>query len=184
LTEEVDKMGVLKRVALFVGLLGVVAILYSTTIIPVSIEEMTRRSDLILRGKVLSIDVEEEPETHLIYQKVSISPIEVYKGNANGEIEIYVMGGTLNGLTADVPGSPQFELGEEVLVFLTNYKGEMKWVFGLSEGKFRIEYRDEGPVAVRSLGGIRFVDEKGRELVVRSEFPLSELISLIQAGLK
>lgn len=164
-----------------IWMLTIFSIASATTMLPMSIEELTDRSSLIIKGTVASIDAYKNEETGVINSKVSIIPEEVLKGQlpSNAQVVVIVWGGTVGDLTMYVPGAPEFNEGERVLLFLNDFNGE-KHVVGLAQGKFSIVETEEGVKAVRDIGDIYFVTKEGKEIDLRNSYYLNELINIIK----
>ncbi|HEY4492543.1 MAG TPA: hypothetical protein VI958_11135, partial [Acidobacteriota bacterium] len=83
---------------------------------PVSLQTLSRDSDRILRGKVMSLSYHQatnEFGDELIYTDVSIRTDEALKGDRT-PLALTVEGGTFNGVTLAVSDAPEFSVGEEV----------------------------------------------------------------------
>ncbi|RKX68301.1 hypothetical protein DRP53_11010 [candidate division WOR-3 bacterium] len=160
--------------------------LFATSLIPASIEEMTRRSSLILTGVVRSISISENPDNGMIFRTIEIEPDWVLKGEIRkGQtVYIYALGGKLKGMTMKVPGAPEFTVGEKVLVFLKKDRQNRWRVFGMAEGKFSLVDTRRGVRAVRALDEINFVEPKGERVTFKSEYPFDELIGIVLSQLR
>ena len=85
----------------------------------VRLETLVQESDRIVRGKVISLAYRagtNEYGDELIYTDVSIRVAEALKGDRS-DLLLTVEGGTLNRLSLVLSDSPEFQVGEEVLVF-------------------------------------------------------------------
>jgi len=155
---------------------------YATTMIPLRIEELIDNSSLIIIGEVLSIEAYEDQNNGIIHREVSVIPLEILKGKVlpNTPIVVDVLGGTIGERTVKVPGSPEFEIGEKVLLFLRDYKDGKKWVRGLGQGKFSLVETPEGVVAMRNIEDIFFVSREGELIDIKSSYRLEELKNLIK----
>jgi hypothetical protein len=109
--------------------------------------EFTRDADLIVRGKL------HEPHAEygfgpggerMIRTYAELESIEVLKGNAPGTtLTIRKDGGTKDGIALHVPGSPEFEDGEESLFFLgPENEDHSRDVMGLELGKFGLQEKN------------------------------------------
>jgi hypothetical protein len=128
---------------------------------PLAIEDLAQASRLILRGSVLSKTCLRDPQGR-IYTRVELGVVEVWKGSlVTNRFMIVHGGGSLGGKRAVVPGQVEYNLGEEVVVFLVlNQRGEGV-TRGLAQGKFRVwkdgdsgEWLAENPFHGRPPSGV------------------------------
>ena len=106
---------------------------------PLSIEQLTRESALVVRATVLSKSCQRDPAGR-IFTRVELKVAEVWKGSLPTNHFIVVQGGGILGdRKATVSGQVEYALGEEVVAFLVlNDRGEGV-TLGLSQGKFQIQ---------------------------------------------
>lgn len=147
---------------------------YATTVVYVDVPEMTRASALILHGSVATVTTRNlgTMEAPRIVTDVKLRVHRVLKGKNRGpEFTLRLIGGTVDGHSLKVPGTPAFRPEEEVLLFL-EWTGENFALCGLAQGKFTID-RDHSdkPQARRSLQGLCVV-QKDRTETSRIEHPL------------
>lgn len=106
--------------------------------VPMSIEDMTRNAELIVRGKVLDKSVAQDNEGR-IYTRVRLEVLETWKGKtAAGPIEIVHSGGQLGGRAAITNGQVEYMPGEEVVAFLVLNARSQAVTLGLAQGKFHV----------------------------------------------
>ncbi|MDH5363507.1 MAG: protease complex subunit PrcB family protein, partial [Aigarchaeota archaeon] len=103
----------------------------------ISVEELTRTSDSIVIGRVISIGTILSTEIPVRYVTIRV---ERYIKNDLGlaTLEVSVLGGSINNMTVWVEDQPSFEVGERVLLFLSK-RGGVFYVNGLYQGKYRLE---------------------------------------------
>merc|ERR1711907_714505 len=77
------------------------------------------------------------------YTTVKIAVDKTYVGAKTTHYSFDVLGGTINGESLTVSGSPQFNIGKSALIFAENSK-----VVGFAQGAFEIK----GNAAVRGFG--------------------------------
>src|SRR5262245_49019640 len=90
----------------------------ATTVEKLSLEEMTRRSNRIVVGRCISTDSRWNEKNTLILTFSKFSVSEDLKGKSGGWITVMTVGGTVNGVTQTVVGTPQFAADQEVVLFL------------------------------------------------------------------
>jgi hypothetical protein len=106
---------------------------------PLSIEQMTRESALVVQAIVLSKSCQRDSAGR-IFTKVELEVTEVWKGAlSKNHLAVVHGGGILGDRKATVSGQVEYGLGEEVVVFLVlNHRDEGVTV-GLAQGKFHIK---------------------------------------------
>jgi len=110
---------------------------------PLSIEQLTRESALVVRATVLSKSCQRDPAGR-IYTKVELEVAEIWKGSLpTNRFTVVQGGGILGDRKATVSGQVEYGIGEEVVAFLVlNHRGEGV-TLGLAQGKFQIQ-RESG----------------------------------------
>ena len=132
----------------------------ASTVEFVPLGEMAQRADQILTGRVVGVRSQLSARRTSIHTFVTIEVDEWFKGGRSGPVvTLRVLGGEAEGYRLLVAGAPSFEVGEEVLVFTDGGAGRIPTVFGLGQGKFRLE-RDAATgrrKLSRSLAGLNLV---------------------------
>ena len=114
-----------------------------------TIEEMTDLAHDVISGRVTKL--EGKQENGVIKTSVTVKIDHNFVGTKSQSLTFDVIGGTVNGITMDVPGSPKFELGQDILLFLDQQR-----VVGFGQGLYAI-----GPdkTATRSMEGTTVLNE-------------------------
>jgi hypothetical protein len=128
---------------------------FATTVIIPSDDEMVRESRSIIRGKVVSIGTSFDPEQRMVFTYVTLRVKEVLKGSITShEIVLKEPGGEATGYGTLIFGTPQFALGENVLVYLDTWPDGSLRVHQMFLGKFSIVADSGGTLfAVRGTAG-------------------------------
>jgi len=111
------------------------------SVLPISEEELARRAEIIAVGEVEDVVSSFDEGHKTIYTFVKLRVTELIKGETDdGYVILRQMGGTVGKETVLVPGAPEYEIGDEVLVFAgplgdTGFYG----VLGIFYGKYDIE---------------------------------------------
>lgn len=140
--------------------------IYATIMKEASITRMTKDSDLVIIGKVESVDCRWVEGGKMIHTFVTISIEKVIKGvNGIKSVVVEVSGGTIDNLTAMTMGEAKFHQGEAVLLFLVKNKiptVTTYFVVALCQGKFRILSKDNDNrnLLERNLEGITIIEKK------------------------
>ena len=135
---------VLKTVLLLAAVvaLAVVPRRAGGTLLPfLEMEELTGISDLIVLGKVESVESGWTEGRSRIRTRVTLEVEEVFVGSLEGEkLTIVLPGGYVaeENLRQVIPGIPEFEVGEETIVFLRKDESLLCPVAGWVQGKFEV----------------------------------------------
>jgi Matrixin len=148
-TARVDRINSTVSCRMNVSLLpSVVALLFvfatfdpvrATTVVPVPEQALIEDAVAIVTGKVILIESYWDAQQEKIFTHISLSIDEILKGEFNTrELVLKQVGGRISDLYSWVYGSPEFTIGEKVLVFLgRNSDGSLR-VAHLFQGKFSI----------------------------------------------
>jgi hypothetical protein len=111
----------------------------ATIIIPTEDHQLIRQASTIALGQVTGIEGHWYAAKKQIYTHIRIRVEEVLKGELP-EIEVTLnqLGGTVRGIRSWIFGSPEFVLGERVLLFLTRNPDGTLRVLNLYQGKFSV----------------------------------------------
>ena len=114
----------------------------ATTLISMSLDQLTQASSNIVRARVLNQEARWN-DTHT--QIVTITTLEVsqtLKGHASSTVEIQQLGGTIGNLRVYVPGSHVFQSQSEYVLFLEPATGSSRYhLVGMTQGAYRV-YQD------------------------------------------
>lgn len=131
----------------------------SAMLVPTSLPELVRQSDLILRGKVIDLESGSNSDQSAIYTDVTLHVSDVVVSRLDGqvqqEITFRVAGGDIAGEEMRTSIDPVFEEGDDgIFLFSLDAPGEPLSLVGQSQGYFHIE---NGMVSID--GAKRPVDE-------------------------
>jgi len=111
----------------------------AATVVAMSLEQMTDRADLIFTGRVVGKRADWNAERTRIYTLVSFEVDRYLKGGNEARlVTVRLLGGQVGPYLSIMPGTPQFGIGEEVLLFCAGGGARIPSVLGLSLGKFTI----------------------------------------------
>ncbi len=140
------------------GLLLIMAIaalpLAATTVKKMDLPELVKTSENIVQGRVEQVYAQWDAEKRLAFTYVSITVDDPMKGERRRTVLIRQIGGKIGSLHVSVAGSPIFQKGEEVIVFLKGQSDGTFQVVGLNQGKYEIVDR----TAVSNISGVTLVD--------------------------
>jgi hypothetical protein len=151
-------MPALPRVVLATLLLGAVSGAISpaaeaTTLVPLTVEEVTDAADLVVRGNVERSWSAVGVNGH-VYSYADVRVTEVVKGDVEpgDTLRVDSPGGVLDGVVYDTALAARFSPGEEVLAFVESYgHGAGFQPVGMYLGKYTVKQdpRDGQPMVVR-----------------------------------
>ncbi|MEJ7605391.1 MAG: hypothetical protein WKF37_03795 [Bryobacteraceae bacterium] len=151
------------------------ATLDATTLEKMSVEQMTEKSALIVRGRILSCAG--EPHGSVIYTRCKASAIGRWKGNSGTQFDFLVPGSSFGGNTQTFTGAPAFRVGDEHVLFLWVGRKGIPRVVGLSQGSFGLKVDAKGQSMVRREASTeRVLNAQGVEIRDESlEMSVSDL---------
>jgi matrixin/all-beta uncharacterized protein len=138
----------------------------ATVIIPVSEDDLARHATAILVGRVKGIESYWDAGAEQVFTHITVTPQEILKGAlGEGDITLKQIGGTVGNLRSWLEGSPEFIVGEKVLLFLDTNQDGSACVAHLYQGKFSLftdpdtglefAYRGNTPEGVHFLTGTK-----------------------------
>jgi hypothetical protein len=136
--------------------------LTALTVLPLSDEQLAKKAEMIVVGKVLSADYDTDKKDNHPYTFVHIRVSEYLKGkNQTRDLTLKTLGGIGPKMGMYIPGAANFYRDEEVMLFLEKRTDGSLFPIGLFLGKYSI-YRDH---------------DTGRKVVVRDEEGLGKYSS-------
>lgn len=128
----------------------------AATVMRLDMQSLVANSDQIVEGEVT--EVEARVENGRVYTYTTVLVADAFKGAENGEsVTIKQIGGRTPDLATRVAGSPHFQSGERVIVFLEKSRADAPPVItGMSQGKFHIALGPDNvtPYVVPYLGDL------------------------------
>jgi hypothetical protein len=144
--------------------------LNALTVLPLTDEQLAKKAEMIVIGKVLSADYDTDQKNHHPYTYVHIRVSEYLKGKNQGrDLTLKTLGGIGPKMGMYVPGAANFYRDEEVLLFLEKRNDGSLFPIGLFLGKYSI-YRDHDTgrkVVMRDEDGVGKYSPEPRETVIR-----------------
>lgn len=135
---------------------------HATLSIPVSEDDLAQYAAAIVVGQVKEIESYWDDNAKQVFTHITVTVQETLKGDVNaGEFTVKQLGGTIGHLHSWVVGSPEFTVGEKVLLFLDTNADGSAGVAHLYQGKLsvfidrdtgnEVAYRGETPDGVQVL---------------------------------
>lgn len=131
-----------------------------------SLQELAVESELIVTGRIVSVEYVWEDETHRAINTLLTVEVDQYvKGAGNASVVVRQLGGHIGEFGDEIPGVPAFAPGEEVVLFLVKFKGEY-WIHSMALGAFRVSTEDAGQSIVYNyLPDVTVVDPETRQSI-------------------
>ncbi len=137
------KSNVLVLVAILAAALGCVAPAQATSMVSMSMEQLTQASSDIVQARVVS-QVSQWNATHTRIETITTLDVsQTLKGNSGSTIQVHQNGGTVGPLTQSVMGDVYLRPQGEYVLFLEPDSPSAFHVVGLSQGAYPI-YEDAG----------------------------------------
>ena len=139
-----------KEVIFIFGLLVAPFLASATTIIPLSVEEMTTKSTHVLRGNATETWTAWNPQHTLIYTYTKFEVTKSLKGQVQQTVTVKQMGGRVGNTVQKVAGVRHFRPGEQDVLFLQPSKDHDGTfiVTGLMQGNFLVRRSASGQMLV------------------------------------
>lgn len=161
----------------------------ATTLMGLSIRDLTQGSELVVRAVVGASHCEKDAKSGRLYTYTTIVPSQAYKGRMTKSLTLRQIGGSWQGVEQWIPGTPRLRVGQELVLFLIR-ENDLFFLKGMSQGLFEIVRENGVEMAVQNLHGASIVAKdtiSGRLLPeTRDEqrLPLAELQKQIRAALR
>ena len=110
----------------------------ATVYLPADFAEMVTVSTFIVHGSVVDVRSETTSDRRRIVTYVTVDVTQRLKGPTGESVTFLVPGGQVGGYERVVVGAPQFDRGDEVVLFLSSRGPSIPYVFGLSQGVYRV----------------------------------------------
>lgn len=121
------------------------------TVLPADFSEIVNGSQLIVHGRVMDVRSQAINDRRSIESVVTVAVIESFKGSTGSEVAFRMPNGELGRYRRVLIGVPEFQPGQEVVLFLAGRAPALPMPFGLSQGVFRVTHGADGRAVVASL---------------------------------
>ncbi len=143
-------------------LFGVSAVADATTMLFLSREELTLRSDLVARVRVGKVVTAESEDGRSIVTRTELVVTQWLKGKTEGAVVVQQIGGSYGGKTQKILGDGALRSGEDAVVFLRRDEKGKIYLTALSQSVWHVS--DKG-IAKRDLEGATFMRYDGKKAV-------------------
>jgi molybdopterin-binding protein len=133
-----NQLSSISRLSIILSVIFIFSVRVFGTVEKLNIEEKTKKASLIVTGTVKSTQSQWEKvnEGRRIFTYVYIEVEKYIKGSGGKQIEIKVPGGKVGEITERASDTPQFTVGERVILFL---KSDFFRVVGWHQGKYTVK---------------------------------------------
>jgi hypothetical protein len=154
-------------------------------VLPADLAEMVAQSPRIVHGRVVAVRAQTMGDRRAIESVVTLAVLASLKGEPSETVVLRVPGGQVGRYRRVMVGAPEFEAGDEVIVFLAGRGPVVPMPFGLSQGVYRVTRdRDRALVVTPPLveraagdGGVRVV----RGDLARRTLPVDEFTRRVRS---
>jgi len=109
----------------------------ATVLLPIELRELVSTSSAIVHGRVVDARAAWVDGRRAIETFLTIDVTEYMKGSLGSTVTVRVPGGQIGRYRTIVVGAPAFGEGDEVVLFLRSYGGNLT-IVGISQGAFRV----------------------------------------------
>jgi hypothetical protein len=153
--------------------------LWATMVVRMSLEEVVDASESIVQGTVVRAWSDWDEGHKSIWTHYELRVADRLKGTAPAMIVVSEPGGTVGETELQVVGTPQYEVGEEVVLFAERTPLGLLRTCGWGQGKFQVtRASSSGKVTVRTAArGIQLVERPAGQAKAKGT-PLGEMNGL------
>jgi hypothetical protein len=113
---------------------------HATTVIPPEFATLVNESDCIVRAVVKSVSAVKKSRGHgvKIFTEVELQVVEVIAGNAPAKLTLELLGGRVGEQELVVEGAPQFQVGDEDILFVSGNGRNLSPLNRMMHGRYPI----------------------------------------------
>jgi len=143
----------MKRLLMIAALAAMSTVtLRSTVMVPLFMDDLAESSQTVVHGSISAKRAEWAPDHRMINTVYTVEPQEYLKGTLGASFEIREPGGELDGEGLYVASVPQFEVGQETLLFVWTDQAGSHQVTGFDQGAVQVVKDGKGQkTAVRRI---------------------------------
>lgn len=143
-------------------LLALLATCFSTTVVPVTVEELAHNSTDVVVGSTGEPRSMWNAAHTMIYTVTPFQIERAIKGSRSGQVMVTQMGGRLDGIETKVAGVKQFQANERDALFLRPSQ-DMPGTYvitGLMQGRFTVKQEGGKEVVSNGVSQVEVFDRK------------------------
>ncbi|MBI2187859.1 MAG: hypothetical protein HYU37_12210 [Acidobacteria bacterium] len=127
----------------------------ATVLLPADFETVVSESVLIVYGRVVDVRSAVSAPPRGIETFVTVAVVDALKGSPGPRVMFRVPNGQVGRYRRVLVGAPEFEEGDEVVVFLDGRPPAVPALFGLNQGVYRVARHQGAPTVVMREGAAR-----------------------------
>src|SRR5262245_5377325 len=153
----------------------------ATTLLRMGLPELVKNSDRVVQARAVDKHVYWDQASRQIFTDTTFEVLDSPKGRGPARITIKLMGGRIDPYELVVEGTPEFGVGDEVLLFTEPLPDGKRQLAGFTQGVMRITRDAQTGAAFAesdSLMSVHFAGEAGKPgagVSRRSRSPLEPL---------
>ena len=128
----------MRRITALIVVLCCAPVLRATVLVPAEFREIVTGSQIIVYGRIGEVRPEWSADRRRIDTVVTVEAASYLKGGPGPTVTFRVPGGTIGRYKNVMVGAPEFQTGEEAVLFLNAQGPSVAHIFGLSQGLFRV----------------------------------------------
>lgn len=150
--------------ALAIVFSGLSTVAHATTMLFLSREELTVRSDIVARVRVGKATVSESDDGKMLVTRTNLAVTNLLKGKIDGPLVVQQFGGTLRGKTQKVLGDGQLRAGEDAVVFLRRDDKGKTYLTALALSVYHVDDRGVARRNVDDMVFVKYEDGKAKRI--------------------
>ena len=143
----------------------------ATSVRAMSFQQLVDKADRVFMGRVVDV----APRWSVVGDRripttdVTLRVLKTYKGTEHAQVLLSLIGGRLDGVDMWIAGAPQFEIGQEDVLFLHD-RPSISPVVGFMQGRFRVLSDTTGRRFATLHNGRAFtsIEQVGGDLAISS----------------
>jgi hypothetical protein len=145
----------------------VIASVSATTVIPPTFNQLVGEAELIFEGTVTDAQSQwfGQGRERVIVTYVTFQIADAIKGTPGRSYTIRMLGGTIDGETAEVADAPRFQIGDHDVLFVEHNNQQFVPLVGIMHGRFRVQRNLSGEeiVAKDNSAGLAQLEKLGTD---------------------
>lgn len=126
--------------------------------------DLHARAETIVRARVVAVQSTWNADRSFIFTHVTLDVLERHKGSGAQRLQVRVPGGKVGAYRISAESMPVFQVGDEVIAFLTRWQDGALKVAGYVQGLSRLVPSPQGPVLHGGALDKRLLGDVEREL--------------------
>ncbi len=169
-----------RRFLVGLAVLALVAVVFApraeaTTVAYQTDAQLVALSDRVVHGRVVDVHTELGADGRTIYTVAQLAVLEDLTGFTDATIEVREMGGVLDGTRLWIPGSTEYNVGDQLLLCLKQVNG--KWQ---SVAKAFSAFAVQGATLTRNLAEVNVLGGPAQETETRSLGSFRQIVQSVK----